>query len=593
MATFSYLDGFWGADRVIDVSSAEEAQPDWHELTLRVAQLEAAVGAAAQENKSLRLLLERAIEQRRKTHTELVMILTNLVGKLPLNDVGVIVSKLVEHNTTMSQFGGAQAGHAGAAVLSQPEVLKTLDQKKREIVAALRPAIEDLIKLDTPLESQMLESFLAKPDLFFSPRVVRANRCFVKGYVPRERIVREFGEEALVFFNDLTTDPKHNPRPKAEEIVLGFKEDFEALVERNPGVAAAKRQELLALYRRVQRSKAATDDPRAQRNAFQRISFLIELLHFYEHSDTEAPDLLFAQRLPGLIEQLALSGCGDRLDEKLIVSAEALLGLVANPDHRLMIINNVGKGGGLAKTLKFILRLRGAKGAEADLDQVIGELIRHLIPAQKAPSAKSLADLLRLVNPEMQRLVVKLIMGCDRLRKEEAEALGKAVAAELGLKVVRAEAQKADPRESERQRAWARIKELVARRGDATTIAAAIRERLNAKYDADEIRQSWLALIEADSIGLIRIFCQIPYRPDGQTDAIALPVVEAYVSRLMHEKYAPIYHRVVNSLRSMFHAKPDNPTLLTFIALVRWANPEAANKLCADVGMPVPAPGRP
>lgn len=578
---------------MIDVSSAEEAQPDWHELTLRVAQLEAAVGAAAQENKSLRLLLERAIEQRRKTHTELVMILTNLVGKLPLNDVGVIVSKLVEHNTTMSQFGGAQAGHAGAAVLSQPEVLKTLDQKKREIVAALRPAIEDLIKLDTPLESQMLESFLAKPDLFFSPRVVRANRCFVKGYVPRERIVREFGEEALVFFNDLTTDPKHNPRPKAEEIVLGFKEDFEALVERNPGVAAAKRQELLALYRRVQRSKAATDDPRAQRNAFQRISFLIELLHFYEHSDTEAPDLLFAQRLPGLIEQLALSGCGDRLDEKLIVSAEALLGLVANPDHRLMIINNVGKGGGLAKTLKFILRLRGAKGAEADLDQVIGELIRHLIPAQKAPSAKSLADLLRLVNPEMQRLVVKLIMGCDRLRKEEAEALGKAVAAELGLKVVRAEAQKADPRESERQRAWARIKELVARRGDATTIAAAIRERLNAKYDADEIRQSWLALIEADSIGLIRIFCQIPYRPDGQTDAIALPVVEAYVSRLMHEKYAPIYHRVVNSLRSMFHAKPDNPTLLTFIALVRWANPEAANKLCADVGMPVPAPGRP
>jgi hypothetical protein len=39
----------------------------------------------------------------------------------------------------------------------------------------------------------------------------------------------------------------------------------------------------------------------------------------------------------------------------------------------------------------------------------------------------------------------------------------------------------------------------------------------------------------------------------------------------------------------MFHAKPDNPTLLTFLALVRWANPEAANKLCADVGMPAPA----
>jgi hypothetical protein len=583
MATFSYLDGSWRADRLISV---EETQPDWHELALRVAQLQAELSAVAQENKSLRLLLERVIDHRQKSHTELVLILTNLVSKLPLNDVGVIVSKLVEHNTNISQFGGALASHAGGAVLSQPELLKTLDQKKRDIVAALRPAVEELIKLDPPLESQMLQSFLTEPDLFFSPRAVRANRCFVKGYVPRERIVREFGEEALVFFNDLTTDPKLNPRPKAEEIVLGFKDDFEALLERNPGVAAARRQDLVALHGRVQRSKAATDHLRAQRNAFQRISFLIELLHFYQHSDTEAPDVLFAQRLPGLIEQLALSGSQDRLDEKLIAAAEALLAFVVNPDHRLMIINNVGKGGGTAKTLKFILRLRGARAAETDLDQVIAELIRHLIPAQKAPSAKSLAALLRLVNPDMQRLVVKLVMGCDRIRKEEAEALGKAVAAELGLKLVSAEAQKADPLENERQRAWARIKELVARRGDATTIAAAIRDRLNAKYDADEIRQSWLALIEADSIGLIRIFCQIPYRPDGQTEAIALPVIETYVSRLTHQKYAPIYHRVVNSLKSMFHAKPDNPTLLTFMALVRWANPEAANRLCADVGMP-------
>jgi len=215
--------------------------------------------------------------------------------------------------------------------------------------------------------------------------------------------------------------------------------------------------------------------------------------------------------------------------------------LVVNPDHRLMIINNVGKGGGIAKTLKFILRLRGAKAAQTDLDQVIAELIRHLIPAQKAPPAKAVAAPLRLLSPDVQRLVVKLIMGWDRLRKEEAEALGKAVAAELGLKLLPAAAQKGDPVENERQRAWARIKEMVARRGDATTIAAAIRDRLNAKYDADEIRQSWLALIEADSIGLIRIFCQIPYRPDGQTDAIASPVIGTYVSRLTHEKYAQSY----------------------------------------------------
>lgn len=570
-------------------ASGEEAQPGWRELTLKVAQLQAEVSAVANENKSLRLLLERVIGHWQKSHTDLVLIMANLVGKLPLNDVGVIVSKLVEHNTNASQFGGGLANSAGAAPLPQPELLKTLDQNKRDIAAALKPAVEELIKLDTPLESQVLQSLLTQPDLFFSPPVVRGNRCFVKGYVPRERIVREFGQEALVFFNDLTTDPKLNPRPKPEEIVLGFKDDFEALLERNTGLAAARRQDLLALHGRVQRSKAASDQLRAQRHAFQRMSFLIELLHYYEHSDTEAPDLLFAQRLPGLIEQLAMSGSQDRLDEKLIVSAEALLAFVVNPDHRLMIINNVGKGGGMAKTLKFILRLRAAKAADAELDQVVAELIRHLLPARKAPPAKPLAALLRLVNPDMQRLVLKLIMGCDRILKEEAEALGKAVAAELGVALVPPEAQKEDPLENERQRAWARIKELVARRGDATTIAAAIRDRLNAKYDADEIRQSWLALIEADSIGLIRIFCQIPYRTDGRTDAIALPVIETYVSRLTHAKYAPIYHKVVNSLRSMFHAKPDNPTLLTFLALVRWANPEAANKLCADVGMPAPA----
>jgi hypothetical protein len=569
-------------------ASLEEVQSGWRDLALKVAQLHAELNAATQENKTLRLLLERVIDHRQKSHTELVLILTNLVGKLPLNDVGVIVSKLVEHNTNTSQFLATLANNAAGAAVSQPELLKTLEQNKRDIAAALKPAVEELIKLDTPLENEMLQSFVERPDLFFSPRAVRANRCFVKGYVPRERIVREFGEEALALFNDLTTDPKLNPHPKSDEIVLGFKEDFESLVGRDPGVAAARRPGLLALHARVHRSKAAADHARAQRIAFHRMSFLIELLHFYEHSDTEAPDLLFAQRLPGLIEQLTLTGSQDSLDETLIVSAEALLAFIVNPDHRLMVINNLGKGGGMAKTLKFILRLRSAKTGEAELDEVIAQMIRHLVPAQKAPPAKTLAALLRLVNPDMQRLVVKLIMGCDRVRKEEAEALGRAIAAELGLKLAAVQAQDADPVESERRRAWARIKEMVARRGDPGEIAAAIRDRLNAKYNADEIRQSWLVMIEADSIALIRIFCHVPYRADGRTDAIALPVIGAYVSRLTHEKYAPIYLKVVNSLKTMFHAKPDNPTLLTFMALVRWANPEAAAKLYADVGMPAP-----
>src|SRR5437762_2480917 len=104
----------------------------------------------------------------------------------------------------------------------------------------------------------MLQSLMAQPDLFFSPRMVRANRCLVKGQVPRERIIKEFGDEALAFFNDMTTDSKLNPRPKPEEIALAFKPEFETLFQQNPALVVNKRDELMALFRKVQGTKAAS-----------------------------------------------------------------------------------------------------------------------------------------------------------------------------------------------------------------------------------------------------------------------------------------------------------------------------------------------
>jgi glutamyl/glutaminyl-tRNA synthetase len=65
--------------------------------------------------------------------------------------------------------------------------------------------------------------------------------------------------------------------------------------------------------------------------------------------------------------------------------------------------------------------------------------------------------------------------------------------------------------------------------------------------------------------------------------------METYVTRLTHEKYASTYHKIATSLRNMFNAKPDSPTLLNFLALVRWTSPEAANKISADIGMHVAA----
>lgn len=567
-------------------ATVEEIQQGWQELKFKVEQLETQRATLEHENKALRSLLERVIEHRQKSHGELVLLLTSLVSKLPINDVGIIVTRLVEHNTHVSEILAALVKGKSDAELPQPTILKAMGQVKRELVDAAKQAVAELIHADTPLEKDMLESLTAQPEQFFSPKVVRASRCFVKGQVPRERIVREFGEAALPLFNDMTTDRKLNPRPKPDEIVLAFKPDFETLLPQQTGLSPGKQQALRLLYAQVQRSKSPTEGARAQKDAYARLSFILDLLHYYENQNTEAVDVVFAQRLPALIEQLAAPGPRG-LEEKALVAAEGLLALVLNPEHRLMIVNNVGKSGGDTRTLKHVLRLRTDK--VPDLDMVIPDFVKHLLPAppQKLPPAAAIAAVLRLIHPDMRRHVVQGIKATERVAKDQTLALAKALAAELGLSGLEEKPRTsvAIPPETERQMAWERVKELITRRAQPAVIAAAVRERLHAKFDADELRQSWLTLTEADAVLLIRIFCQLPYQDDGKTDPIAQTVMQTYITRLTHEKYAAIYHKVVTSLRNMFKAKPDSPTLLNFIALVKWVDAEAANKLSADAGL--------
>jgi hypothetical protein len=569
----------------------EEIQQGWHDLKTRVGQLESEKLALEQENKSLRFLMERVVDHRQKSHNELVLILTSLVSKLPLNDLGAVIARLVEHNTNVNQYLAALLKGTVDVAVPQPAVLKNLDQTKRDLLAALKPVVEELLKSDLPLESDMLQSLLTQPELFFSPPVVRANRCFVKGYLPKDRIVKQFGKDALVFFNDMTTDPKLNPNPKLEEIALSFKPDFEKLLQQTPNYNPEQQAALKELYKKVHRCKCSTEDVRLAKNAFLRMSFLLELIHFYDNQNTEAPDAIFAQRLPNVLEQIVLPTAQDDLDEKMIVQAENLLGFVISPDYRQMIVNNMGKSGTSAKTLKFVLRLRSEKLPATELDQEVTDFIKHLIPTQKAPPPETLVPILRLIGPSMQRLVVRAIMRSERLRKPEAQALGSSLAATFDLKGLEEQlkAEESVPAEVERQMAWAKIKDLIARRNDASRIAAAMRERLNQKFDAEELKLSWITLIEADPISLIRVFSQLPYRADGSTDSIARPVMETYVSRLTHEKYTASYTKVVNSLRNMYQAKPDSPTLVSFLALVKWVSPEAAEKLSKDIGMAVPA----
>jgi hypothetical protein len=565
-------------------ASLEEIQKEWVELKLKVGGLEAGQEILEKENKALRFLLERTIEHRQKSHGELVLILAGLVGKLPINDVGFTVSKLVEHNAHVSEIlttllkGKAEEG------MPQPASLKQFEQTKRDLALALKPAVAELIKLDVPFEPEMLQSLATQPELFFSHKVVRANRCFVKGQVPRERIVKEFGEEALEFFNDTTTDAKLNPRPKPEEIVLAFKVDFESLLQ-HATLPPDKRQKLLALHQQIQRSRALTEQSRAQKISFAKLSFMLELLNYYKNQSTEASEGVYAQRLPGLIEQMIISSSQQsRLNEKLIAPAESLLAFIINQDQRHMAVNNVGKGGGLARTLKFVLKFRTENPAEPN--QLMPEFVKHLVPAEK--SAPALAVVLRLIKPDMQRLFVRTVKSLDKLPRAEAEALSQALATELGLVELPDEANmRAVPPEMAKQMAWENIKELIAQRAEPAVIAAAIRDRLRANYNAEELKQSWLVLIEADVMTLIRTFCQLPYLPDGSTDAIAQNVMETYVRRLTHEKYSATYNKVVNSLKNMCQANPSSPTLVNFLALIKWVDADAAKKLSAEVQMPV------
>ncbi|MEY4916342.1 MAG: hypothetical protein RL616_255 [Verrucomicrobiota bacterium] len=565
-------------DNTIAIVSVDKIQRNWSDLTLRVAQLETGNSALEQENKNLRQLLERAVEYRKKSHGELVTLITTIVSKMQFNEVGVLVARLMEHGQQVNEISSAIIKGKNDDTMLQPAILKMLDKTKRDLNAAVKPLVDELISLKTSLDTVMLQSLVEKPDNFYNAHVVRASRGFVKCQVPRERIVREFGDEALIFFKDLTTDPKFNPRPKAEEIMLAFAPDFDALLQQNPNVAAAKRDELIAFYQKARDSRTS----RTQKVAFLKLSFIIELLHYYENSSTESPDVIFAQRMPPLIEQIVVTGEHDSPDEALIKQAETLLALVISPDHRMAVVNNFGKSGGLARTMRFILTFRALTFNEHD--PVTMEFLRQLLGLEKVTRTVAFATALKLINADGQKAVLRCLVNSGRLRREEAEPLAKTIAKEIGLPEEEI-FPKIEGGGGASGGGWENIKLLIASRAAPNDITVAIRNRLHSKYDSDEVKQSWLILAESEPMTLVRVFCLLPYLPDGQTDPIARAVLESYANRLTHEKYAATYTKVVGALKNLFKVKADSPALVNFVSLVKWVDPASADKIARDVGM--------
>jgi hypothetical protein len=367
--------------------------------------------------------------------------------------------------------------------------------------------------------------------------------------------------------------------------VLGFKPDAEALIPKDSTLTPEKRQGLIALHQKVQKSKAADGSAVVQKNAFLKLCFLVELLNYYENQGSESPDVIFAQRMPSLIEQLVIVSERDQLDEKVIKPAETLLAYIINPDHRLTVINNIGKSGGVWRTLRYVLLFRTEKIPE--LGRSSSEFVKHLIPIAEIPRSEVIAATLRLILPEMQAIIVRSIVSSERLKRADAETLSRAVAKELGIKGLEEaiKTETAASPESENSAAWEKIQELIVNRADPATVTAAVRTRLHAKYDADEVKQSWITLTATDPMSLVRTFCQLPYQADGTTDPIARAVMESYASRLTHEKYADIYGKIVKNLINLFKVKPDSPTLVNFLNLLKWVDAEAEKKMSADIGI--------
>lgn len=558
-------------------ATVEEIQKSWHDLTLRVAQLETGNAALEAENKALRQLLERSVEYRKKSHGELVTLITTIVSKLPLNDVGVLVSRLMEHSQHVSEISAALINGKNDDNVLQPALLKQLDKTKRELIAAIPPLVEELIRLQSPLETAMLKSFVEKPDNFFAPPAVRASRGYVKGQIPRERVLKEFGEAALPVFKDCTTDPKFNPRPKPDEIMLSFPADFDALLQQNPALAS-QQAALSALCQRVRASRVS----REQKLAFLKLSFVIELLHYYENQSSESPDVIFAQRLPPLIEQLITAGDPEVPDESLIKQAESLLALVISPDHRMGVVYNFGKTSGLARTVRFILTFRALTFNEHD--PVTLEFLRQLLTLEKPARPASFTTALKLINTDGQKAVLRCLVNSGRLRREEAEPLARTIAREIGLPE-EAIFPKIEGADAASGGGWDHIKLLIASRAAPNDITVAIRNRLHAKYDSEEVKQSWLILTESEPLTFVRIFCLLPYLPDGQTDPIARAALESYATRLTHEKYVVTYNKVIGALKNLFKVKADSPALVNFISLVKWVDPASAEKISRDVGL--------
>ena len=115
--------------------------------------------------------------------------------------------------------------------------------------------------------------------------------------------------------------------------------------------------------------------------------------------------------------------------------------------------------------------------------------------------------MLRFLSPEAQRVVVRAILNSDRLRREDAEPLGQELIKELGLPQIAIS--RPDGISDKTQMGPVHHQGTDRQPRFANEITEAIRKQLHAKYDADEVKQSWLVLAESRNQVLVTIVADV------------------------------------------------------------------------------------
>ncbi len=215
------------------VPSVEEIQKAWRELTLKVGQLDAELTAAQQDNKVLRSLMERMIEHRQRSHSELIT-----HSHRPRRQIAPQRPRRHRLAAGRAQRAGrrgfrqpCQGENRGrSAAARHPEGAGENQARPRHRLEGPPPGNwRGSTRHSRPASSSRSSSSrtpFSRPPSSAPPAVTS------RATSPRERVVKEFGEEALVFFKDLTTDVEIQSAPQAGRNRAGLQKRFRGAAEK-------------------------------------------------------------------------------------------------------------------------------------------------------------------------------------------------------------------------------------------------------------------------------------------------------------------------------------------------------------------------